>query len=145
MPVTGAAVIGAVVVGAVVSDAVLVGFVVVVMVVVVVVVDVVGTAGVVGVVVFGVVTVGVVMVVVGVVGVVGVVLTPVLLNDDDATVVITVPSGLVVTTFADVRLPAESRAYCAVPVPPPQAAMTKVTLVAAISERARIVLLLHVN
>ena len=103
----------------------------------VVVVVVVGVVGVVVVGAVGAVAVGAVVVVV--------VLVPVVPPDDDATVVVTVPSGLVLTTLAVVRLPAESRAYCAVPVPPPQAAMTKVTLVAAISERARIVLLLHVN
>ena len=130
MLVAGAVVVGAVVVGGVAVGAVAV---------VVVVVDVVGTAGLVVVVVFDVFVAGVVI------AVVGVVLTPVLLTDEDATVVITVPSGLVVTTFADVRLPAESRVDGAVPVPPPQAAMTKVTLVAATNERARIVLLLHVN
>ncbi len=106
---------------------------------------------VVGVVVVGVVVVGVVVVVVGVVvvgvgvGVVVVVLVLVVPPDEDATVVVTVPSGLVLTTFADVRLPAGSIAYCAVPVPPPQAARMKETLVAATSECARIVLLLHVN
>ena len=110
--------------------------------VVAVVVVVVGVVGV-GVVVLGV----VVVVVVGVVGgvVVVVVLVPVVPPDDDATVVVTVPSRLVLTTFAEVRLPAESIAYCAVPVPPPQAASMKETLVAAINDRARIVLLLHVN
>ena len=101
---------------------------------------------VVGVVVVGVVVVGVVVVGVVVVGVVVVVvLVPVVPPDEVATVVVTVPSGLVLTTFAEVRLPAESIAYCAVPVPPPQAAMMKETLVAAISERTRIVFLLHVN
>ena len=110
--------------------------------VVVVVVVVVGVV-VVGVVVLGVVVVVVVGVVVGVVVVV--VLVPVVPPDDDATVVVTVPSRLVLTTFAEVRLPAESIAYCAVPVPPPQAASMKETLVAAINDRARIVLLLHVN
>ena len=85
-------------------------------------------------------------VVVGVV-VVGVVVVLVLVAppDEDATVVVTVPSGLVLTTFAEARLPVGSIAYCAVPVPPPQAASTKETLVAVTSERARIVLLLHVN
>jgi len=106
---------------------------------------------VVGVVVVGVVVVGVVVVGVVVVGVVGVpvlgvvVLVPVVAPDDEATVVVTLPSELVLTTLAEVRLPAGSIAYWAVPVPPPQAASMKETLVAAISERARIVLLLHVN
>jgi hypothetical protein len=118
--------------GAVV-DGVVVGVVVVVVVGVVVVV-------VVGVVVVGVVVVGVVVVVVLVL-----VLVPVVPLDEDATVVVTVPSGLVLTTFAEVRLPAESTAYCAVPVPPPQAATMKDTLVAAISERTRIFFLVHVN
>ena len=125
-------------IGVVLAGAVLVGVVVVV----------------VGVVVVGVVVVGVVgVVVVGVVGVVGVVVVGVVVvvlvlvvpPDEDATVVVTVPSGLVLTTFADVRLPAGSIEYCAVPVPPPQAASMKETLVAATSECARIVLLLHVN
>ena len=109
-----------------------------------------------GVVVVGVVVVGVVVVGVVVVGVVGVVvvgvpvlgvvvLVPVVAPDDEATVVVTLPSELVLTTLAEVRLPAGSIAYWAVPVPPPQAASMKETLVAAISERARIVLLLHVN
>ncbi len=105
--------------------------------------------GVVGVVVVGVVVVGVVVVGVVVVVVLGVVvvvvLVPVVPPDDDATVVVTEPSGLALTTFAEVRLPAESIAYCALPVPPPQAARMKDTLVAAINDRARIVLLLHVN
>ncbi len=105
---------------------------------------VVADGGVVGVVVVGEVVVGVVVVGVVVVGVV-VVLVLVVPPDEDATVVVTVPSGLVLTTFADVRLPAGSIAYCAVPVPPPQAASMKETLVAATSECARIVLLLHVN
>ena len=101
---------------------------------------------VVGVVVVGVVVVGVVVVGVVVVGVVVVVvLAPVVPPDEVATVVVTVPSGLVLTTFAEVRLPAESIAYCAVPVPPPQAASMKDTLVAAISERTRIFFLLHVD
>jgi hypothetical protein len=120
--------------GAVV-DGVVVGVVVVVVVGVVVVV-------VVGVVVVGVVVVGVVVVVVLVLVLV---LVPVVPLDEDATVVVTVPSGLVLTTFAEVRLPAESTAYCAVPVPPPQAATMKDTLVAAISERTRIFFLVHVN
>lgn len=106
-------------------------------VVVVVVVGVVGVVGVVVVGAVGAVAVGAVVVVV--------VLVPVVPPDDDATVVVTVPSGLVLTTLAIVRLPAESIAYCAVPVPPPQAANMKVTLVAAISVRVRIVFLLHVN
>ena len=97
--------------------------------------------GVVGVVVVGVVVVGVV--VVGVVVVV--VLVPVVPPDEDATVVVTVPFGLVLTTLAEVKLPAESTEYCAVPVPPPQAVNMKVTLVATNSDRARIVSLLHVN
>ena len=98
------------------------------------------------VVVVGVVVVGVVVVGVVVGGVVVVVvLVLVVPPDEDATVVVTVPSGLVLTTFADVRLPAGSIAYCAVPVPPPQAARMKDTLVAANSERAQIVFLLHVN
>ncbi len=88
---------------------------------------------------------GAVVVGVVVVGVVVVVLVLVVPPDEDATVVVTVPSGLVLTTFADVRLPAGSIAYCAVPVPPPQAARMKDTLVAANSERAQIVFLLHVN
>jgi hypothetical protein len=116
--------------GAVV-DGVVVGVVVVVVVGVVV-----------GVVVVGVVVVGVVVVVVLVLVLV---LVPVVPLDEDATVVVTVPSGLVLTTFAEVRLPAESTAYCAVPVPPPQAATMKDTLVAAISERTRIFFLVHVN
>jgi hypothetical protein len=99
-----------------------------------------------GVVVAGVVVVGVVVVGVVVVGVVVVVvLVPVVPPDDDATVVVTVPFGLVLTTLAEVRLPAESIEYCAVPVPPPQAVKMKLTLAAAISECTRIVLLLHVN
>ncbi len=101
---------------------------------------------VVGVVVVGVVVVGVVVVGVVVVGVlVVVVLVPVVPPDDDATVVVTVPFGLVLTTLAEVRLPAESIEYCAVPVPPPQAVNMKLMLAAAISECTRIVLLLHVN
>ena len=93
--------------------------------------------GVVVVVVVGVAVVGVVVVVV--------VLVPVVPPEEDATVVVTVPFGLVLTTFADVRLPAGSIAYCAVPVPPPQAASMKETLVAAISDRVFIALLLHMN
>lgn len=100
---------------------------------------------VVGVVVVGVVVVGAVVVGAVVVGAVVVVLVLVVPPDEDATVVVTVPFGLVLTTFADVRLPVGSIAYCAVPVPPPQAARMKDTLVAAISERARTVFLLHVN
>lgn len=99
---------------------------------------------VVGVLVVGVVVVGDVAVGVVVVGVVVVVLALVVPPVEDATVVVTVPSGLVLTTFADVRLPAGSIAYCPVPVPPPQAARMKDTQVAAISERARIVFLLQV-
>lgn len=127
MALAGAVVVGVVVLGVVVVGVVVVGVVVV------------------GVVVVGVVVVGVVVVGVVVVGVVVVVLVLVVPPDEDATVVVTVPSGLVLTTFADVRLPAGSIAYCAVPVPPPQAASMKETLVAATSECARIVLLLHVN
>jgi hypothetical protein len=101
---------------------------------------------VVGVVVVGVVVVGVVVVGVVVVGVVVVVvLVPVVPPDEEATVVVTVPFGLVLTTLAEVKLPAESIEYCAVPVPPPQAVSMKVTLVVTNSDRARIVLLLHVN
>jgi hypothetical protein len=92
----------------------------------------------------GVVVAGLGAVVVGVVVVV-VVLVPVVPPEEDATVVVTVPLGLVLTTLADARLPAESIAYCAVPEPPPQAASIKETLVAAVSDRARIVLLLRVN
>ena len=64
---------------------------------------------VVGVVVVGVVVVGVVVVGVVVLGVV--VLVPVVAPDDEATVVVTVPSELVLTTLAEVRLPAGSIAY----------------------------------
>jgi hypothetical protein len=77
--------------------------------------------------------------------VVVVVLVPVVPPDEDATVVVTVPFGLVLTTLAEVKLPAESIEYCAVPVPPPQAVNIKETLVATQSDRARIVSLLHVN
>ena len=103
-------------------------------------------AVVVGAVVVGAVVLDGVVVVVGEgVVVVVVVLVPVVPPDEDATVVVTVPFGLVLTTFADVRLPAGSIAYCAVPVPPPQAASMKETLVAAISDRVFIALLLHMN
>ncbi len=124
----GVVVAGVVVTGVVVAGVVVVGVVVV------------------GVVVVGVVVVGVVVVGVVVVGVVVVtVLVPVVPPDEEATVVVTVPFGLVLTTLAELRLPAESTEYCAVPVPPPQAVSMKVTLVAANSDRARIVSLLHVN
>ena len=105
--------------------------------------------GVVGVVVVGVVVVGVVGVVVVGVVVVGVVvvvvLVPVAPPDEEATVVVTVPFGLVLTTLAELRLPAGSSEYCPVPVPPPQAVNIKETLVATQSDLARIVSLLHVN
>jgi hypothetical protein len=101
---------------------------------------------VVGVVAVGVVVVGVVVVGVVVVGVVVVVvLVPVAPPDEEATVVVTVPFGLVLTTLAELRLPAESTEYCAVPVPPPQAVNIKETLVATQSDLARIVSLLHIN
>ena len=128
MVVAGVVVAGVVVAGVVVVGVVVVGVVVV------------------GVVVVGVVVVGVVVVGVVVVGfVVVVVLVPVVPPDEEATVVVTVPSGLVLTTLAELRLPAESTEYCAVPVPPPQAVNIKVTLVTTNSDRARIVSLLHVN
>jgi hypothetical protein len=101
---------------------------------------------VVGVVAVGVVVVGVVVVGVVVVGVVVVVvLVPVAPPDEEATVVVTVPFGLVLTTLAELRLPAGSSEYCPVPVPPPQAVNIKETLVATQSDLARIVSLLHVN
>ena len=100
----------------------------------------------VGVVVVGVMVVGVVVVDVVFVGVVVVVvLVPVAPPDEEATVVVTVPFGLVLTTLAELRLPAESTEYCAVPVPPPQAVNIKETLVATQSDLARIVSLLHIN
>lgn len=113
----------------------------------VVVVGVVGVVGVIGVIgVVGVVVVGVVVVGVVVVGVVVVVvLVPVVPPDEEATVIVTVPFGLVLTTLAELRLPAGSTEYCPVPVPPPQAVNIKETLVATQSDLARIVSLLHVN
>ena len=107
--------------------------------------------GVVALVVVDVVVVGVAVVVV-VAGVAVVVVVPVEVvlvlavpPDEDASVVVTVPLEAVVTTFAEVRLPAESIVYCAVPVPPPQADRMNGTLLAASSARGCIALLLRVN
>lgn len=98
--------------------------------------------GVVALVVVDVVVVGVAVVVVVPVEVVLVLAVP---PDEDASVVVTVPLEAVVTTFAEVRLPAESIVYCAVPVPPPQADRMNGTLLAASSARGCIALLLRVN
>jgi hypothetical protein len=119
--VVGVVVVGVVVVGVVVVGVVVVGVVVV------------------GVVVVGVVVVGVVepVVVVDPV-VVEVVVEPLVVDGNVLTVVVCVdPFASFVVALAAVTLPFESRAYCAEPVPPPQAASRTETLVAAVSDKTR--------
>ncbi|MGB4345782.1 MAG: hypothetical protein WBJ21_05230, partial [Burkholderiaceae bacterium] len=58
------------------------------------------------------------------------------------TVVVTEPSALVLVALADVRLPAASIAYCAAPLPAPQAASRTETLVMVAIDAARINFLL---
>jgi hypothetical protein len=106
---------------------------------------------VVGVVVVGVVVVGVVVVGVVVVGVVVVVpvvvdvpVEPDEVDGEVLTVVVWVePSASLVVALAAVTLPFESTAYCAEPVPPPQAASSTETLATAVSDMARFVLALN--
>ena len=97
---------------------------------------------VVGVVVVVVLVVGVVVVVVPVVVLVDV--EPVVVEGEVLTVVVCVePFASFVVAVADVTLPFESMAYCAEPVPPPQAARRTETLAAAVSDMARIAFALN--
>ena len=52
------------------------------------------------------------------------------------------PLASLVVAVAEVTLPLESTAYCAEPVPPPQAARRTETLAAAVIDRVRIALAL---